>query len=361
MSNRIFVVGARGIPDVEGGAEKNAERLFPALVTRGWDITLAGINSNLSGEEYRGVKLVGAPSSHLFRTDKIAYYLTAVFMALRHKPAIVHMQGLGSAIMLWAYRLMGARVVVRYGSADYLLPKWGWLGKAGFLFSEYQLRFAHAVIAVTPALAERLERRGIKDNVYVIPNALDGLTDFDGAEPPSISTPYFLVVGRVTEQKNVHRLMQAFNIFSRDHPGVSLVIAGGLDNKAYYDSLRPHLSDNIHLLGRLPRSTLGGLYAHALAYVNASIHEGHSNAILEALSWQTPIILSDIPENRDFQLRHQHYFDPTDIDEMVLAFKRAVHDRASLIVDRSRFLSWNDVAERTDGLYRSLGAQPQLI
>jgi hypothetical protein len=32
LRNRIFVVGARGIPDVEGGAEKNAERLFPLMV-----------------------------------------------------------------------------------------------------------------------------------------------------------------------------------------------------------------------------------------------------------------------------------------------------------------------------------------
>src|SRR5690242_18015959 len=29
---RIFVVGARGIPDMEGGAEKNAEAVFPLLV-----------------------------------------------------------------------------------------------------------------------------------------------------------------------------------------------------------------------------------------------------------------------------------------------------------------------------------------
>jgi hypothetical protein len=118
-----------------------------------------------------------APRSNLMKTDKVLYYVAAIFMALRLRPRIVHFQGLGSAIFLWAYKLMGARTVVRYGSADYLVGKWGVLGKLGFLLSEYQLRFADAVIAVTPALAQRLERRGIKGNIHVIANAVDPLPD----------------------------------------------------------------------------------------------------------------------------------------------------------------------------------------
>ena len=118
----IFVVGARGVPDVEGGAEKNAEMLFPLVVASGnYRVTLVGLADNIKSEEFKGVRLMKAPRSNFLKTDKILYYVTAIFMAMRLRPRIVHFQGLGSALFLWAYKLMGAKTVVRYGSADYLI------------------------------------------------------------------------------------------------------------------------------------------------------------------------------------------------------------------------------------------------
>jgi glycosyltransferase involved in cell wall biosynthesis len=269
------------------------------------------------------------------------------------------MQGLGAAIMLWAYKLAGARTVVRYGSADYLLPKWGLIGKCGFLAAEFQLRFADAVIAVTPALASRLASRGISGNVHIIPNAIDAPEDFDaGADVRVPSQPYMLAVGRMTAQKNVDRLVQGFNLFAKDHPNFLLVIAGGADDPAYLAGLTPHLNDRIMLLGRLPRSTLGALYRGATAYVNASIHEGSSNAVLEAMSWHTPILISDIPENRDFGIGDHHYFDPLQPSALAAALAQLVAQRDDFIVDPARFLRWEAVADRTSAIYRTLGLAP---
>jgi hypothetical protein len=140
----IFVVGARGIPDVEGGAEKNAEMLFPRIVEAGYRVVLVGLSDNIKSETFKGVRLMKAPRLSMLKTDKLLCYLTAPFMALRLRPRVVHFQGLGSALFLWAYKLMGAKTVVRYGSADYLVGKWGILGRLGFLASEFQLRFADA-------------------------------------------------------------------------------------------------------------------------------------------------------------------------------------------------------------------------
>lgn len=359
MRNRIFVVGARGIPDVEGGAEKNAERLFPLMVDHGWDVTLAGIAENIKADAYRGVKLIRAPASRVLRTDKLFYYAAAVFMGGRRRPHLVHMQGLGSAIMLWAYKAMGAKTVVRYGSADYLLPKWGMLGRSGFRAAEYQLRFADAVIAVTPALADRLADRGIKGNVHVIRNATDTGDDFaDDAATVLPRSPYLLAVGRVTEQKNIHRLCEAFQLYARERPDMTLVIAGGVDDPSYLEVVKPYLSDRVTLLGRLPRSSLGPLYRGAHAYVNSSIHEGMSNAVLEAISWGAPVILSDIPENRDFDIADHHFFDPEDVASIADAFRRVDADRARFVTDRSRFLTWDDVADRTSAIYEQLGLVP---
>lgn len=349
----IFVVGARGVPDVEGGAEKNAEMLFPRVVAEGYRVTLVGLADNIKAREFKGVSLLKAPRSKLFKTDKLLYYVTAVFMAARRRPRIVHFQGLGSALFLWAYKLMGAKTVVRYGSADYLVSKWGLVGKLGFLASEFQLRFADAVIAVTPALAERLARRGIRDNVHVIANAVDfGLAE---ARAEAAAGHYILTVGRVTAQKNVANLIRGYELFARDAPGAPrLLVAGGLDETDYVAQLKPLLTERTELAGRFVRSAMGPLYRGATIYVNASLHEGSSNAVLEAISAGCPILLSDIPENRDFGLAAHHYFDPHEPEAIAEALGRAVAEPARYVVDSKRFLTWDQVAERTIDIYRRI-------
>src|SRR5262245_49889154 len=137
---RILVVGARGIPNVEGGAEKNAEKIFPLMVEkRGAEVDVLCLEGVTSAEEFRGVKLPRVPNVKMLGTDKLAYALYAPWCALRRRPDVVHFQRLGSAIFLWLYRLSGVRTVVRYVSADYLVGKWGLLGKLGFLWAEWQL------------------------------------------------------------------------------------------------------------------------------------------------------------------------------------------------------------------------------
>lgn len=351
----IFVVGARGIPDCEGGAEKNAERLFPLIAARGWRVVLMGLKRNITATSFRGVELRQAPEVALLKTDKLFYYVTAVFQALKLRPDIVHFQGLGSAIMLWAYKLMRVKTVVRYGSADYLVAKWGFIGRLGFLAAEYQLRFADAVISVTPALADRLAKRGIKGNVHVIANALDDRDAFDATPPPPMPAgPYILAVGRVTTQKNIDTLIRGFNLFAATNPGVNLAIAGGLDDEEYVAALRPLLNDRVTLLGKLPRSSLGTLYSEAHIYVNSSVHEGSSNAVLEAISLGCPILLSGIPENRDFGLPAQNHFDEGDPQAIAAALARAHADPAAYKPDPARFLTWTNVADRTLAIYEQI-------
>jgi glycosyltransferase involved in cell wall biosynthesis len=357
--SKVFVVGARGIPDVEGGAEKSAEKLFPLLAARGWRITLVGLREHIRSDHYRGVALRRAPSSRFLKTDKLAYYVAAVFMALRLRPQIVHMQGLGSAIMLWAYKLLGAKTVVRYGSVDYLFPKWGLLGRWGFRFSEYQLRFADAIIAVTPALADRLRSRGIARNIHVLPNAIDQVdrnSELASAEIPE--KPYILTVGRVMSAKNLHRLVEAFEAMAADRPELSLVIAGGLDDEDYVRSLRPILTSRVKLLGRLPRSSLGALYTNARLFVNSSLYEGSSNAVLEAISWRCPLVISGIAENRDLGLPSRYYFDPEKVDEIAAALARSEKSPGDYVPDLDGFLTWEDVAARTSGIYEELVGRP---
>lgn len=357
----IFVVGARGIPDVEGGAEKNAEMLFPRIVDAGYRVVLLGLSDNIKSETFKGVRLMKAPRSNMLKTDKLLCYLTAPFVALPLRPRIVHFQGLGSALFLWAYKLMGAKTVVRYGSADYLVGKWGVLGRLGFLAAEFQLRFADAVISVTPALAERLAHRGIKGNVHVIPNSADPLP-VGGSDIALPAEDYVLTVGRVTAQKNLAALMQGYELFAKQQDAPpKLVIAGGLDDSEYVEEIQPFVTDRTLLAGKFTRSAMSPLYRGARLYINASIHEGSSNAVLEAIGASCSILLSDIPENRDFGLPDRCYFDPDSPSAIADALSRALADPKAFVVDPERYLTWDTVAERTLDIYRQVAPKAAIV
>ncbi len=353
---RVLVVGARGIPNVEGGAEKNAEKIFPRMVAMGAEVDLLCLTGATDRDEYRGVKLPRVPNIKLLGTDKLAYYFYAPFYALKFRPDVVHFQGLGSAIFLWLYRLSGVTTVVRYGSADYMLEKWGFLGRLGFRWAEWQLRLAHRVVAVTPALKERLADKGIERNVVVIPNALD-----DAERPADTANldrldlhgkKFVLSVGRVTAQKNFILLVEAFKLAKSQGAVLDkLVIVGGLDETAYVDALKPHLTGDVILTGRLPRNSFLDLLTHCTVFVNSSVHEGHSNAVMEAISYELPLIVSDIPENRDLPLEPAQFFRSGDTADLAQRLGMAAADPNSLKSHRSAFLDWDQVATQTYRLY----------
>jgi len=354
----LLVVGARGIPDVEGGAEKNAEMLFPRVVDAGYRVVLLGIDGLITRDEFGGVELLKAPASRLLGTDKLLYYISAVRTSRRLRPDVVHLQGLGAALFLWGHKTTGAKIVVRYGSADYLVAKWGRVGRAGFLAAEFQTRWADAIIAVAPSLAARLAGRGIVDNVHVIPNAVDELPAAarDGEDRELVEGgPYVLLVGRVTAQKDVLTSIRAFQRVNAASGGrLRLLIAGGLEDESYVEQVRELADPSVVLLGRCTRAQLELLYRECACYVNGSVHEGSSNAALEAIGRGCAVLLSDIPENRDFGLPDRHHFAVGDEAAQARALEAAIAEPHRFVADRTGFSTWDDVAAKTVGVYESV-------
>ncbi len=360
---KVLVIGARGIPDVEGGAEKCAEHLFPLIAAKGPRVHLISLKGQGADKEFMGVKIIPTPSLKFLGTDKLFAYAFALCYAIYFRPDIVHLQGLGASLVLGIYRLLGFKIVARYGSYDYELDKWGPISSFFWRLCEWQLRWAHAVIAVTEALKDRLVDKGLGSRAHIIPNAIDGGAGYGidgdalrarfGLEPGR----YFLSVGRVTDQKNFIRLAEAFReAKDRLESRQKLVIVGGLEEKAYVDRLRAVLTDDIVLTGRLSRSEIFELHSHSTGYVSASIAEGHSNAILEAIGCETPLVLSDIDPNRDLNLAEAHYFNPDETGAIADALVALDTDRDRLRPDRAAFAAWTwaDAASATHAIYETL-------
>ena len=345
----IFVVGARGIPDVEGGVEKAVEQIFPSFVKSGWHVTVGGLKPYIKDSRFAGIQLWTAPNSTILSTDKVVYYVLAIYHAYRTRPDVIYLAGLGAAIFLFAYKFLGCKIVVRYGSADYLVEKWGLLGRLGFLLAEFQLRYSDAVAAVSPALVSRLKQRGISKNVHLVPNALDDPETSD-IGPEITDSPIVLAVGRLTPQKNLPRLLAGFSTFRRSHEAAKLILVGTRDNHSIVARQLSPVPNGVELKGHVPRSQLGPIYRGAKIFINASLHEGHSNAILEAISHGCPTLLSDIPENRSFGLSLKHYFDPKSADSIAHALTRAYSKPEQYRVSPAGFARWSEIASQTEAI-----------
>ena len=351
----ILVIGARGIPDVIGGVEKNAERLFPLIAGRGWKVCIAGWKPFVRDLQYQGVSLWCAPMPRFLRTSVLLYSILTLFKAIRKRPDLVHFAGLESAILLWAYKLMGCKIVVRLGADCHHRP-WSRSAKWVMRCAQFQLRWANNIIAVTPALASKLRSIGITQNIHVIGNGVDPSGNFPHASGSPISGDYILFVGQISQQKNIHGLIAAFLVFVKSHPHMKLVIAGDWDKDSGRKQIEALDDKRIVILGSVPRPQLTPLYCGARFFINPSIREGHSNTLLEAIGFDCPVLLSDLPENRDLRLNAKHYFRPGDVRSMVSALNRANANPDLFRVDSGRFPQWEEIADLTIGVYDRLFA-----
>lgn len=107
----------------------------------------------------------------------------------------------------------------------------------------------------------------------------------------------YVAVGRIKAQKNYAFLIQAFS-------GVSeglLVIAGDGEQRPRLEAevQALGLTHRVRFLGALDQTGVRRLLRAADVFVQPSHYEGQSNAVLEAMHAGLPIVVSDIPEQRE--------------------------------------------------------------
>ncbi|HVF39702.1 MAG TPA: glycosyltransferase [Gemmatimonadaceae bacterium] len=101
--------------------------------------------------------------------------------------------------------------------------------------------------------------------------------------------PYFLFVGRLERIKGLDDVIPVF----AEYPEADLLIAGEGDHSKHLVELAAGAA-NIKFLGRIPQTTLGDYYRHAIATVVPSVaYETFGAVVIESLAYQTPVIGRD--------------------------------------------------------------------
>ena len=114
------------------------------------------------------------------------------------------------------------------------------------------------------------------------------------------------------------------------------------------------------LTGYLSGTPLAELYSNCGLFVLPSYYEGLSIALLEALSYELPVLVSDIPQHTEIQLRPTDYFRaghvPSLARGLVSSFAQGVspQERARRRELLRNDHDWDRIAEQTMTVYRSI-------
>ena len=350
---------------MQGGIEKHCQELFPRLVARGLQVTLLARKGYVPDRPfvYRGVSVVPLIAPHRKNFETFVHTLVGFLWLVRHGSRfdIVHVHGIGPAFFAPFFRLLGLKVVITSHGPDYLRRKWSLLARLGLVLGErLGTRYSHAVIAVSSPIRNQVKSQyGLEP--FLIPNGATLPMPGDHfnllAGLGLQSGRYILAVGRFVPEKGFHDLLNAFVKLDTD---LQLVIAGSSlyeDGYASYLKKRAANMERVVLPGFLTSDKLDVLYAHAALFVLTSYHEGMSLALLEALAHSLPVLVSDIPANRDVEIPEERYFRSGDQADLLCKLEKLLKKRISereCEANRKMMAqkyNWDRIAEQTMEVY----------
>ena len=303
---KVSVVGVRGL-NYEGGIESYCRYLYPEIAALGYQVTIYTRRRYEEGAKYGHIKIKTTRSIEILGMETLSHTIFALAgMAFHGRPDVVHFQAIGPALFAPLARFLGCAVVVRHVGNDWERQKWGWLGRTVLRLAERSVaRFADVVVCLNDEAAAAFRTRWPESGeVNVIQNAVPRTAAKFGrsAVDRYALTPgrYVLAVSRLTPEKGLDVLMDAFTKSGLAEQGWRLAIAGRIGRRNTYTralAAQAVRTKGAVLLGEFPSTALAELFAHAGMFASASFHEGMSFSILEALSHGLPCIVTDISAN----------------------------------------------------------------
>ncbi|HCB1743806.1 TPA: glycosyltransferase family 4 protein, partial [Citrobacter braakii] len=108
------------------------------------------------------------------------------------------------------------------------------------------------------------------------------------------------------------------------------------------------------MTGFLRGDELQAVFSQAQLFVMPSYHEGLPIALLEAMSFSLPAVVSDIPANLEVQLPSEAYFKVGDVTSLA---EKLTEWAATNSVDYRVYLqnyNWHEIAKKTINVYHSI-------
>jgi glycosyltransferase involved in cell wall biosynthesis len=141
---------------------------------------------------------------------------------------------------------------------------------------------------------------------FIVPNALP-LEEIAAIQPFSMKDAplpaednVVLFAGRFAPERNLPALLSAFSEVLATKGRVAVMCGEGPLRANIEQSIRNLAMPHVRLPGYLPEQELWRWMKRADVFVSASLFEGRPNAVMEAMACGCPLVVSDIPEHREF-------------------------------------------------------------
>jgi glycosyltransferase involved in cell wall biosynthesis len=188
---------------------------------------------------------------------------------------------------------------------------------------------ATALVAPSRGLKNRALKFLPSAAIDVIPNGVE-LDRFSPAETCKKSDILKLVtVGRLSVTKRVRMLIDAVEILHKDGCKVHLAIVGGgqMQQQLRQTVLERGLGGIIEITGRVGAEKMPQLYRQNDIFVSASMQEGMSNAMLEAMASGLPIITTRCEGTEELITDNGLVVEQASAEEIAKAVRKLADDR----------------------------------
>ena len=296
---KIAVLGIKGVPG-HHGVEVVVDSLLPHLSSLGHEITVYGYDTYTEHMlNYYGarVKVVSGFSSSSL--EMITHMWNASVDVNKEEFDIIHIHSTDPCLLAWKPRAQHGIISTSHGQA-YLRKKWGFIPSTMSKIAERLfIMIPQKKTSVSKPLAEFYSKKYQRE-IKFIPNGIKFRKKPDKTllEKWGLKSQqfFFCSAGRIERTKGLHTLFKAYSALSTDR---RLVIAGGGSGSdlEYLDEIMRNKPEGILYTGFITGDEFYALYAHARIFIFPSEYEAMSMALLEGLSFGTPTVFSNIPEN----------------------------------------------------------------
>lgn len=143
--------------------------------------------------------------------------------------------------------------------------------------------------------------------------------------------PYFLYVGQIELKKNILGILRAFDLFKAEYKSpYKLILAGDFGfggDKVKEIMVRHRFKNDIIFKNKIDKEQVSRLFSGASVFLCPSFYESSGGAILEAQSYDLPIITSCISSMPEIVGEGAVLVSPHDIEEMKEAMIRVAADK----------------------------------
>ena len=372
---KVAMVGHKVVPSRRGGIENVLTSLCPILVESGVDVTCYNrsgdkIENEYIGtvidKKYRDVKIKKAWTLNVRGISAMMASFTAAISATFGNYDIIHFHAEGPCAAMWIPKMFGKRCVATVHGLDWQREKWGKGFASKYIkFGErVMVKYADEIIVLSQSAREYFKETYNRETVLIhngierpIKKDAEKITELYGLSKGD----YICMVSRLTAEKGVHYLIDAYNGLNTDK---KLVIAGDTsDTDDYVELIKQKAKNNPNIIftGFISGDVLKEIYSNAYLVVLPSDIEGMSLSLLEALAYSNAVLCSDIPENTLVTEDKAMLFSKSNVEDLKNKLQKMCDDE-SIVGDlkngADEFIlgkyNWQDVAASTLSLYKKV-------